>query len=77
MGVGDLLERWKRQDQIKEGAAENTKLLTDDGEVISTSTRNGITIERIRLPKGLFRRVRRGTEVLSFTNLTESKKGLK
>lgn len=51
--------------------------LSQSGEIISTHTHNGVTIERIRLPQGIFRRVTRNGRVVSFTNLSESKKQIR
>lgn len=52
--------------------------LSQSGEIISnTHTHNGVTIERIRLPQGIFRRVVRDGRVVSFANLSESKKQIR
>lgn len=51
--------------------------INQHGEVTSTHTHNGVTVERIRLSQGIFRRVIKDGQVIQFTNLSESKKQIK
>ena len=45
--------------------------------ILSTHTHNGLTVERIRLPGGIFRRVLQNNTVIRLTNLSETKKRIR
>lgn len=67
----------KEAEALSSELGDGKHYVETDGQTLSTYTYNGLTIERIRLPQGIFRRVIKNGQVVSFTNLSESKKRLK
>lgn len=72
-----LLKAWWYTHQVRHEDGSGELMIHNNGQRLNSVTRQGITIERILLPAGVFRRVTKDGEVIRFQNLTETRKALK